>query len=316
MKTGVKDFASRILYPVPTDLKQRHSALTADGVAFVRESIQKNYHTEWRSKDKYSDAAYANDLAAHLHRRIQTDRKTVVPWLNSIRQLEGAYVLEVGCGTGSSTVAFAEQGAVVTGLDIDEGALTVARDRCKAHEVRADILHGNIDGFEFPQPYDFVIFFACVEHMTHDERLNALRSVWQQMKQGAILAVVETPNRLWWLDDHTSVMPFYNWLPHELAYRYSRFSDRENFRENFLDDHCEKMEHFIRQGRGASFHEFDLAIGPNLDVISGLREYQGWRYSIRRSRRDRAFHKLLRSIRPDMHSAWFEPYLDIAIRKN
>jgi methylase of polypeptide subunit release factors len=43
-------------------------------------------------------------------------------------------------GTGSSTVALAEQGAIVTGIDIDEDALIVARDRCAAYGLKASFM--------------------------------------------------------------------------------------------------------------------------------------------------------------------------------
>src|SRR5207248_11216147 len=64
-----------------------------------------------------------NDLENQLTARLYADRTRIVPWLNSIHGLEGTSVLEVGCGTGSSTVALAEHGAAVTALDVDESSL-------------------------------------------------------------------------------------------------------------------------------------------------------------------------------------------------
>lgn len=40
-------------------------------------------------------------------------------------------LLEIGCGTGSSSITLVEQGANVTGIDVEEGSLQVAKIRAK-----------------------------------------------------------------------------------------------------------------------------------------------------------------------------------------
>ena len=93
-----------LLYPIPSALRSRHTRIDAAGVQRVRESIQTHYHRGWRAKENYSAAFYEQDLNAHLHVRLESDRRFVIPWLNSARPLKGMRVLEVGCGTGSSSV--------------------------------------------------------------------------------------------------------------------------------------------------------------------------------------------------------------------
>ena len=136
---------------------------------------------------------------------------------------------------------------------------------------RADVgeLYGGIR-------FDFIIFYASLEHMTHHERISAIRTTWDMLPPGGLLSVVETPNRLWHTDPHTSLLPFFHWLPDELAFDYSRFSSRPNFRERYdnYDDEQQRL-HFLRRGRGVSFHEFVLAIGSveQLNVRSSLAMY-------------------------------------------
>ena len=64
------------------------------------------------------------------------DRYELIPWIDKTLPLRGARILEVGCGTGSATVALAEQGAEVTALDVYDEALMVAEARCKGHDLR------------------------------------------------------------------------------------------------------------------------------------------------------------------------------------
>ncbi len=75
--------------------------------------------------------------------RLQTFRSTSIPWLNSLGDLSGKTVLEIGCGTGSATVALAEQGAFVTAIDEDAGSLSVAKERVVLHQTQAKFLNAN-----------------------------------------------------------------------------------------------------------------------------------------------------------------------------
>jgi S-adenosylmethionine-dependent methyltransferase len=313
----LKEMARRWRYPVPDVLRQHHTTLSDASFNTLRGSIATHYHSGDRSKDQYTDSVYRADLTAHLTGRIESDRQTIVPWLNSLRALDGIRILEVGCGTGSATVALAEQGAIVTGIDIDTGSLTVARDRCRLHGQSADIRELNaaqIDqNFEAGE-FDMVILFACLEHMTIAERLQALPSLWNTLKSDGVLAIIETPNRLWFYDHHTALMPFFNWLPDELAFAYSRFSDRKPFNDRYRQMTPDEMHRFLRQGRGASYHELECAL-PGYRTVSSLSSFHGYRHTLRRSLRERRYKALIRSIRPDLHDGWFEPWLDIAVAK-
>jgi len=314
----LKEFARSWRYPVPARLRQRQSAISVDSLEALKTSIAKNYHVGSRSKEHYSESVYQADLASHLSGRLADDRRIIVPWLNSLRRLQGRRILEIGCGTGSSTVALAEQGAVITGIDVDAGSVTVARDRCRLYGQTADFRELNatdIDKHFKPGEFDLVILFACLEHMTVPERLEALPRLWGTLKSDGLLAIIETPNRLWFYDHHTALMPFFNWLPDDMAFAYSRFSDREPFKDRYREMSSEGMHEFLRHGRGASYHELECSLGA-YRVISSLSTFHGYRHTLRRSVRERRYKKLLKSIKPDLHDGWFEPWLDIVVAKN
>jgi ubiquinone/menaquinone biosynthesis C-methylase UbiE len=247
------------------------------------------------------------------------DRQRIVPWLNATLPLKDASILEVGCGTGSSTVALAEQGSRITAIDLDPGSLEVARRRCDAYRVSADLRLANaVEVLESAQAgsYQLIIFFACLEHMTHLERIACLRLAWERLPPNGTLAIVETPNRLWYFDSHTSLLPFYHWLPDDLAFEYSRFSTRKGFNDRYRDTTPEDFNHFLRRGRGASFHEFEVAIGPVKELaVHSLKEFQRPWSALRRSRADRQYQRLLSRLHPGLASGWFEEYLDITVRR-
>ncbi len=262
-----------------------------------------------------------------LHARCERSRRKVVPWLASALPLDGARILEVGCGTGSSSLALAEQGARLTSIDLDAGAIALARRRCELHELAPpEFVAGNAVEL-LPKlrrgAFDLILFYACLEHMTLDERLAALRASWQRLAPGQLLGVVETPNRLWPIDRHTSLLPFFHWLPDALAFAWSAQSPRASLRERCGEASPEAMREFLRRGRGVSFHEFSLALGcaGPLPVVSSLaeceRRRQPWPRRLRARLRpdtDARCRALLRELAPGLHPGFCERNLDLILR--
>jgi 2-polyprenyl-3-methyl-5-hydroxy-6-metoxy-1,4-benzoquinol methylase len=319
MGSNLKARIQRFIYPVPATLADNQIPDTVERMGAVQKALEQHYFLGWRAKDTVSPQSYACDLNNHVIDRMKQDRQRIVPWLNATVPLKGASILEIGCGTGASTVALAEQGARVTAVDLDPGSLEVARRRCDVYGVSIDFRLANaVDMLERTEvgSYQLIIFFACLEHMSHSERIACLRLAWQILPPNGTMAVVETPNRLWYFDAHTSLLPFYHWLPDDLALKYSRFSSREGFNDLCRNNTPEDLEHFLRRGRGASFHEFEVAIGPAKDLaVHSLKEFQRSWSALRRPRADRQYQRLLRRLQPGLASGWFEEWLDITIRR-
>jgi 2-polyprenyl-3-methyl-5-hydroxy-6-metoxy-1,4-benzoquinol methylase len=310
----IRSIAYRFLYPVPATQRANYTA--SDDVS-VQDALKKHFYNPERLGQLTSYPAYSRDLREHVSERLKSDRMNIIPWLNAAKPLKDAKVLEVGCGTGSATVALAEQGARVTGVDIDDGALKVAERRLAVHGLKADLRLANATDVASAQEFDFVIYFATLEHMTIDERLESLKSMWESLPRGGLLVIIETPNRLWFHDHHTSHLDFWNWLPDELAYRYLRFCPREMY-QNMPEYTPERLQTFLREGRGMSYHEFELAIARvhKLEVVSSLSQFQGLRNAIRKPRRYRRYKAFLESRLPNRsHSGWCEPFLNLIIRK-
>ena len=194
------------------------------------------------------------DLDEHMFNRLSTFRYRIIPWLDVLVSLNKSKVLEIGCGTGCTTIALAEQGCELTSIDLSD--LTTVKKRCQLYGVSANILNMNATQIcELDDAFDLIIFAESMEHMTYKERIESIKSAWSILKDGGFLVVLGAPNRLNYYDRHSSLLHFYHWLPDELAMQYSKYSERDacvQAGNNEMD--------FIRFGRAVSFHEFEIAL--------------------------------------------------------
>jgi 2-polyprenyl-3-methyl-5-hydroxy-6-metoxy-1,4-benzoquinol methylase len=325
-------FTRRPRIPFPDHISNRFRLVPTAGLDAIRESLERYYFTGSRAPNAYLETEWGRrDLGNHVDGRLRWDRETVIPWLDGVRSLQDSKVLEIGCGTGSSTVALAEQGASVIAVDTDGPSVEVARLRCAVYGV--DVTFKIASAVEVGElfrgeRFDLIIFYASLEHMSYDERISAIGTTWDMLEPGDLWCVVETPNRLWHTDFHTSCLPFFHWLPDELAFRYAPFSERPNFSEIYHDFNDQaQRQHFLRRGRGVSFHEFAIAIGPpeQLNVRSSLSAQMAakargsgrWWPSWLRGKPplDERFRSLLAEVYPSIDPAFFQKDLDFILMK-
>ncbi|MCE7975280.1 MAG: class I SAM-dependent methyltransferase [Leptolyngbya sp. PLA1] len=198
-------------------------------------------------------------------------------------------VVEIGCGTGSSTAALAPHVAHIQAYDIAPASVAAAQSRlailglseradCTCFEPksllatmvsRARVCAG-VGGSSHPQ-VDIVLIYAVLEHQTVSERLETLRVCWEVLRPGGVLVVADTPNRLTYWDAHTSELPFYHMLPDSIALPYAARSPRAGLRDSIAEvrakGHDAAAEVLARWGRGVSYHEFELALGDLTDLV-------------------------------------------------
>jgi SAM-dependent methyltransferase len=245
-----------------------------------------------------------------------------IPWLEQTLPLEGKRVLEYGCGKGLVSRAFARRARSVLGLDIDAAAVREGQRELAALgidnvELEAVAVDEILDSMRTLTPtVDVILFYAVLEHLTLDERFELLRSAKELARPGARIVCIETPNRLLSSDVHSSFLPYLTWLPDRLAVDYAeRFSTRPDLLEQVRSERADgrELDWWVRYGRSASFHEFELVFG---DIDSFI--IAGGYDSVMFGARDLhpAENRLARDLaqqRPDLGPAWSRAWLDVVI---
>ena len=94
-------------------------------------------------------------------------------WIRQHIDLDGRRALDIGCGGGILTEAMAGAGAVVTGIDMADGPLSVAR--LHLHESGAEVDYRQTTAEELaasePAEYDVVTCLEMLEHVPDPARV-------------------------------------------------------------------------------------------------------------------------------------------------
>lgn len=102
------------------------------------------------------------------------------PLLESLGQLEGKMVLELGCGLGKFSVYMAKQGADVFGIDISHEAIMVARKITSINNEDCNFFVGDVAKIKDifgEQKFDLVVGVAILHHLPKPDVIKTLQQV-------------------------------------------------------------------------------------------------------------------------------------------
>ena len=104
-------------------------------------------------------------------------------------------LLDVGCGGGIATLALAELGYNITGIDVSKNSLETARAEGLRRQVKARFVQGSAYRIPFDDnSFDAIVCSDVLEHL-HD-LTTALAEVNRVLKPGGVY-VFDTINRTW-----------------------------------------------------------------------------------------------------------------------
>lgn len=299
---------------VSANIKNNFRQITQEDKVLLSQEI-KNIYIPTISNNLQEEKIFS-EIQEHLEDRIYIDRTRVIPWLSKNMNLNNLNILEIGCGTGSSSITLAEQGANVVGVDIHKESLQIAKFRSKIYDLKINFLEcSSVDVDKLGNNFEAIILYATLEHLTFEERIITLEKCKKILDKDGLLIVIEAPNRLWYFDSHTSELPFFQWLPDDLAYKYSKFSPKKSFSSNYQDENYSNLVGFLRRGRGVSYHEFELVFDnfSELNIISRLNRlvFTGGYVNTFLMK---PFYKLFLKKQVKVPTAFYDEYLDFIIK--
>ena len=108
-------------------------------------------------------------------------------------KLKGLKVLDVGCGVGDFVRSFADKGAKVTGLDISDEVINVARESLEKRNGNITLLGGSIEEMDFqPASFDLVTSVTVLQHIVDEERYErAVQNMVNAARPSGHILIVE-----------------------------------------------------------------------------------------------------------------------------
>lgn len=107
----------------------------------------------------------------------------------------GQNVLDIGCGTGALTLKAAQQGAKVTGMDINPQMLDIARKHAAALQLtnRIQFVEAGVAEMESleSESYDAVMSGLCFSELSQDEQIYTLKQTNRVLKEGGKLLIAD-----------------------------------------------------------------------------------------------------------------------------
>lgn len=132
------------------------------------------------------------------------DKLHYLPHLVDFSGFKGQRLLEVGCGVGIDLVRFARGGAIVTGIDLAEVSIELARQNFALRGLSGNLLVMNGEALDFlDDSFDVVYAHGVIQYTAHAERMVAEIHRVLKPKGQAIMMVY---NRRSWLNALSKVM--------------------------------------------------------------------------------------------------------------
>lgn len=114
-------------------------------------------------KEGYGLDSEAYDKNIEKNPLIKIEEPVVLEMINNV---EGKKVLDLGCGTGRYSIKFAKEGAEVTGIDLSEDMLGIAREKV-TNKMKINFLKGDMSRkIDLPdKSFDLIISSLAMSHL-------------------------------------------------------------------------------------------------------------------------------------------------------
>tara|TARA_B100001964_G_scaffold202962_1_gene231653 strand:+ start:6817 stop:7590 length:774 start_codon:yes stop_codon:yes gene_type:complete len=116
------------------------------------------------------------------------NRLIINEFKRKINNLKGKKVIEVGCGTGTTSAWLSKLGAKVLLFDISLNAVILAKDILRNKNINASFLNGSM--FELPlknEQFDIVWNAGVLEHFVREDQKKALLEMKRICKPGGTI---------------------------------------------------------------------------------------------------------------------------------
>ena len=102
----------------------------------------------------------------------------------NFKEYNGKHVLEVGCGIGTASQSFIENGANYTGIDLSDRSIEIAKQRLDIFNLNGKLFQANIEELNNIEnkEFDLIYSFGVLHHTPNID--VAIRNIFKMLKVG------------------------------------------------------------------------------------------------------------------------------------
>lgn len=173
--------------------------LTVDGIGDIRSYWNDHIHDLEIAQHPVGTAAFFQELDDYRY-----DKLRYLTRLVDFPAFRGRRLLEVGCGVGIDLVRFARAGAAVTGVDLAEVSIDLARKNFQHNGLAADLRVMNAEELEFEDDvFDVVYAHGVLQYTADPQRM--IRELVRVLRPGGE-GILMVYNRHSWLNALSKLM--------------------------------------------------------------------------------------------------------------
>jgi SAM-dependent methyltransferase len=135
---------------------------------------------DWFSSDEY--------LTVYKHRD-DYDAKLLIDLIcgnNDVKNI--STVLDLACGAGRHSILLAEKGFSVTGVDLSQNLLSIAKGKSRALGLNIEFLKGDLRNFEIDKKFEMVVnlFTSFGYFITDEDNFNVFKIAYRQLAPNGV----------------------------------------------------------------------------------------------------------------------------------
>jgi 2-polyprenyl-3-methyl-5-hydroxy-6-metoxy-1,4-benzoquinol methylase len=143
----------------------------------------------------WDDPVFSRHFLRTATRREHYTRREIAFLERSGLLVPGRRILDLACGGGRHSLAMAQQGAIVTGIDLGPAAIAAARRRARRAGLAVEFVQRDLRCLTYEAVFDAVTFiFGCFTEMPRDQAQDVLRGISRSLRPGGMFVLdVYTP---------------------------------------------------------------------------------------------------------------------------
>jgi len=187
-------------------------------IELIREYWNKNPFEYKLSKSPPGTIDYFLEVESYYSKKYGYLKKNI-----NYKALDGKKGLDIGCGVGNDLVKLTKAGAIVTGVDISDFAVEMAKKNLKARNLKAEVIRADGENLKYKyDSFDFIFAISTLSYTPNPERM--VQEIHRVLKGGS-KAYLTVYNVNSWLNLLYKTVN--KKTPREEAPGFNQFSEKE-----------------------------------------------------------------------------------------